>query len=190
MLSGRLQDYNDRWPRDRALEDDLGCWRVAYVKPRNEKALARECQNAGVSYYLPLYEKRARRRDNNKVRKTVLPLFPGYFPFVDDNGGKTKLKQTSRVVDILDIDDQQRFVEDLAQIWRAVNSGAAVEAAPCFEQGQRVRVKQGPLQGLCGTVNRVNPDKPRLVIAVDALHMAVEVEIESDDVESLEAVKK
>ncbi|MDP8246254.1 MAG: transcription termination/antitermination NusG family protein [Candidatus Hinthialibacter antarcticus] len=185
MLSGRLEDYADRWPHDRPIEDDRGKWRVAYVKPRNEKALAIDCQQAGVPYYLPLYVKRKRRNDNNKYRKSVMPLFPGYFPFVDTEDGKSKLQQTNRVVHILDINDQEAFVRDLEQIRHAVNSGMAVDAVPYMEEGQKVRVKEGPLQGLCGIVNRVDANHARLVITVDALKMAVEVELESESVEAL-----
>lgn len=185
MLSGRLEDYADRWPHDRSIEDDRGKWRVAYVKPRNEKALAIDCQLAGVPYYLPLYVKRSRRSDNNKMRKSVLPLFPGYFPFVDDDGGKSKLQQTNRVVHILDIGDQEAFVRDLEQIRRAMNSGVTVETAPYMAQGQKVRVKEGPLQGLTGIVNRVDKNRSRLVITVDALKMAVEVKLESESVEAI-----
>lgn len=185
MLSGRLEDYADRWPQDRSIEDDRGHWRVAYVKPRNEKALAIDCQQAGVPYYLPLYVKRSRRRDNNKTRKSVLPLFPGYFPFVDAEGGKSKLQQTNRVVHIIDIDDQDAFVRDLEQIRHAVNSGLAVEATAYIAEGQKVRVIEGPLQGLTGIVNRVDTNRSRLVITVDALKMAVEVELENESVETI-----
>ncbi len=183
MLSGRLEDYADRWPTDRAIEDDQGAWRVAYLKPRNEKALAIECQQAGVPYYLPLYVKRTRRKDNNKLRKSVMPLFPGYFPFVDAEGGKHKVQQTNRVVHVLDIDDQQAFVQDLEQIRQAVNSGLPVDATSYISEGQTVRVVDGPLQGLSGIVKRVDAGCARLVITVEALKMAVEVELASESVE-------
>ncbi|MBI1388476.1 MAG: hypothetical protein GC154_08510 [bacterium] len=183
MLSANLDEYAMRWPSGRPLEEDLGAWRVAYLKPRNEKALARECQQAGISYYLPLYVKRSRRRDNNKQRKSVMPLFPGYFPFVDRGDESQRLHQTNRVVHILDVSDQDAFVRDLAMVWRAAESGAKLEVTPGFVEGQRVRVQDGPLLGMTGVVESVYRDKPRLIINVEALNLAVKVEIDAESVE-------
>lgn len=171
-----------RWPRERSLEDDLGYWRVAHVRPRNEKALAYDCERTGVGYFLPLYEKRVRRRDNNKPRKSLLPLFSGYLSFVDRNGGKRHIYETNRVVHVLDVIDQESFVRDLAQIWQAVTSGAQLGVVETFGVGQKVRVNGGPLGGLVGVVQEVR-NHLRLLLNMEAFQVAVSVELDSADVE-------
>jgi len=176
--------HNVRWPEGRPLEEDLGYWRVAHVKPRNEKALARDCERIGVGYYLPLYEKRVRRRDNNKLRKSVLPLFSGYLPFVDRDGGRRYLYETNRVVCVLDIANQDGFVRDLARVWQVVGSGAPLGVEEKFAVGQKVRVNGGALRGLVGVIQEVRGHL-RLLLNVEAFQMAVSVDLDCGDVEVL-----
>lgn len=179
-----LGGCNLRWPIGRLLEEDVGYWRVAHVKPRNEKALARDCELRGVGYYLPLYVKRVLRRDNNKPRKSVLPLFPGYLPFVDRDDGKRRIYETNRVVHVLPVADQEGFVRDLTQVWQAVSSGAPLGVVQAFTVGQRVRVKAGPLQGVVGVIEEMR-NHLRLLLNVEAIQMAVSVELDACDVEVL-----
>ena len=66
-----------RYP-ERPIADAEQPWFVAHVKPRMEKAVADDCVRKAIEYYLPMVTKVTRRKDNNKPRKSVLPLFPGY----------------------------------------------------------------------------------------------------------------
>ncbi|MBD3267797.1 hypothetical protein GF373_14095 [bacterium] len=173
-----------RHPLDRAIEMDQGYWRVAYVKPRNEKALAAQCQEMDVGFFLPLYEKRTRRKDTGKFRKSVLPLFPGYFPFVDRENGRLKVLETNRIVNIIDVLDQEQFVHDLSQIWQAALSGAVMEPCQNYAIGSQVRIKEGPMQGLVGTVENTTKAS-RLLLSVEMFNMAVSVELDQISVEKL-----
>ncbi len=163
-----------RFPHDRPLEEDAGYWKIAYLKPRNEKALARECENWGIGYYLPLYLKRVRRRDNNKPRKSILPLFTGYFPFVDRDDAKRKIVESGRIVNFVDVLDQDLFVQDLNQIWQAVQSGQELEPVQPIEVGQRVRIKEGPLQGVKGIVDQAKNAK-HITLRVEMFNLYVKV---------------
>jgi len=69
-----------RYP-DTPIDSAVNRWWVARVKPRMEKACALDFLEQKIEYFLPLYTKVTRRRDNNKPRKSVLPLFPGYICF-------------------------------------------------------------------------------------------------------------
>ena len=173
-----------RWPVGRPLREDIGCWRVAYLKPRNEKALARDCERMEIGFFLPLFEKRKRRDDTNKYRKSILPMFSSYFPYVNREANTRRIKETSRVVNILDVRDQEGFVRDLNQIWQAIASGSSIEKAPAYEAGQKVIVKNGPLQGLAGAIQETTKQR-RLLLNVEAFQMAVSVELDCEDVEPL-----
>lgn len=176
---------NMRYPVERPLADDVGYWKVAYIKPRNEKALARECEQWEIGYYLPLYVKRVRRKDNNKPRKSVLPLFTGYFPFVDRDDAKRKIVESGRVVNFVDVADQELFVHDLNQIWQAVQSGAEIEPVPMLETGQSVRIKEGPLQGLKGIIDQAKSPK-YVVLQVEMFNIFVKVDAGETELEVIE----
>ncbi len=182
LFPSYVKGHTIRWPMDRSLEQDLGCWRVAYTKPRNEKALARDCQRMGVAYFLPLYEKRSRRRDNNKPRKSIVPLFSSYLPFVDRDEGKYKLCETGRLVHVLPVLDQEGFVRDMAQVWQAVTSGAPLDLVQTIAVGQKLRIRTGPMEGAVGVVRQVR-GRYRLLLNVEMFQMAVSVELDRSDVE-------
>jgi transcription antitermination factor NusG len=155
----------------RAIGEAVGPWWVAKVKPRMEKALAFDFVKNNVEYYLPMYVKVARRKDNNKPRKSVIPLFPGYICFAMETPRNIFI--TGRVVNIVEIRNQQRFIGELTQIYTALEAGIPLE--PCeysFEPGNAVVVHRGPLRGVRGVISRIS-DQYKLILSVDCLGSAV-----------------
>ncbi|MFB3788883.1 MAG: transcription termination/antitermination NusG family protein [bacterium] len=184
-MNVRATSCNRRWPPGRTLEADLGYWKLARIRSRNEKALARDCEAAGIAFYLPLYIKRTRRRDNNKPRQSLLPLFPGYFPFVAREDHQRLLLETGRVVQIMEIPDQRRFADNLRQIWNTLESGTAILGVEPIAPGQNVRIKEGPLAGMTGIVKEVR-GQHCLLLAVEAFQMAVCVQTGRLEVEVIQ----
>lgn len=166
-----------RFPEGRSLEADLGAWRLAYVKSRQEKALAQELRQGGVSYYLPLVEKRTRRKDNGKLRKSLLALFPGYLAFADYGEIPDQVFDAGRVTSVLPIADQTLFVTEMGQIQRLLGSGAELEVMPGFLVGQAVLVKRGPLQGLRGIVTAAKGGM-RLAVQVQLFQRTVLADVD------------
>jgi len=72
-------------------------WWVAYVRSRQEKALARHLAGHGVGFYLPQAEKRTRRAGRTFV--SSLPLFPGYLFY--RGTAEARRKQYQRVLDLI-----------------------------------------------------------------------------------------
>lgn len=180
------QDENPpaRYPPGQPLEADLGTWRVARVKSRQEKALAHDLLRQGISYYLPLYEKRRRRRDNHKIRKTILPLFPGYVAFALPGSDCSAIYGTRRVTKIIEVAEQALFVKEMAQIRQALEAGVPVALVARLQTGQKVRIREGPLQGLEGEVVRQR-DMTRFVIRVHLFRQAVALEIDEAYLETM-----
>jgi len=140
-------------------------WWVAKLKPRQEKAFAADLITHDIEYYLPMYVKAVRRLDNNKLRKSVLPLFPGYISFAQDT--PHNIFRGGRVVSVLEVRDQERFVRQLGQIYEALEAGAVLDPlVERFEPGERVRVRSGPLRGIEGVVSVVRGERS-LVLEVE-----------------------
>jgi transcription antitermination factor NusG len=160
-----------RFP-ERPIADAQGLWWVAKVKPRQEKALAFDFIKSETEYYLPLITKVTRRKDNNKPRKSVLPLFAGYISFCAPQTGATGIYKTGRVVSIIEIRYQKRFSEELSQIYQALSSGVPLEPVEAaYPPGTPVYVHAGPLRGVQGIITRVQ-DSQRLVLSVTGLGQA------------------
>jgi hypothetical protein len=155
-------------------------WRVAYVRSRQEKELARLLLRQEVPFYLPLAEKHVRRAGRRFV--SFLPLFPGYLFFRGARGSapeRMPWRWDDLVVSLLEVPDQPRLDQELRALWRLQESGAAVVAFPYLGPGDAVEVVEGPFRGLSGTVLR-EKGRTRLVVSVSFLRQSVAAELERE----------
>jgi transcription antitermination factor NusG len=157
-------------------------WWVAKVKPRQEKACAFDLLRGQIEYYLPLYTKVVRRRDNNKPRKSVLPLFPGYISFSQDV--PEGIYTGGRIVSIIEVRNQRRFIDEMTQVYLALEAGAKLEPLrESYDPGTRVRVRRGPMRGIEGSIVQVRGEH-LLVLSVEQFGRA-SVTIDSSLVEPM-----
>jgi transcription antitermination factor NusG len=167
-----------RYP-ERSIDLADSRWWIAKVKPRQEKQLAFDFINNGVEYYLPIYKKVTFRPGTNKKRVFDVPLFPGYICFAQDI--PQKIFVTGRVVNLIEVKNQKKFMSELGAIYFALEHGVCVEPLEdTFTVESKVEVVSGPLKGLCGIVASIRNSK-QLVVEVDNLGSAV-VQIDMCDV--------
>ena len=93
-------------------------WHAAYTKPRREKALAWNLHNMGINYYLPLVRKR--QKSEKRLRRSYIPLFPGYLFFIGDAEDRQAVWKTDRIVRIIDVSCQNQLIKELNIIHKAV----------------------------------------------------------------------
>jgi hypothetical protein len=170
----------------RPIREAEARWWIAKVKPRQEKALAWDLYSQGMEYYLPMYMKITRRRDNNKPRKSVVCLFQGYLCYCAPRGRERDIFRTGRVVNLVEVRNQRRFVEELDQVYHALELGIAVEPLTTAENlipGTRIRVESGPMRGVTGSVIRVQ-GAHKLILSVEGLGRAA-VAIEASRVKPI-----
>jgi transcription antitermination factor NusG len=171
-----MRKVNDNPPArfpDRAIGEAAHPWFVAHVKPRQEKAFADDCCRLAIEYYLPMVTQVTRRKDNNKPRKSILPLFPGYVSFAGTQETHFKLYATGRIATIIAVKHQKKFIAELSQIYSLLENGVPLE--PCeipFSKGAEVRVEAGPLKGIEGVVMS-SKNQHKLVLSVEGLGQAV-----------------
>ncbi len=159
-----------RYP-ERQISESEGQWYIAKVKSRQEKALAFDLIKMKIEYYLPMYTKVTRRRDNNKPRKSILCLFPGYVSFCIKESIETDLYATNRVVTLVKINNQKLFIKQLDQVYKAYNLGVQLKPVVDMKDlalGKQVQVICGPMRGLQGTISKVQKSH-KLILSVDSL---------------------
>jgi len=158
-----------RYP-DRDFSESTKPWWVVKLKPRQEKACAFDFIEEGIEYYLPLYTKVTRRRDNNKPRKSILPLFPGYICFTADRSHD--VYSSKRMVRLIEIQNQKKFIRELSQIRQILENNLPIQPLnESFSPGEEVLVKYGPLKGITGTIQTVMGER-KLILSVEALGSA------------------
>jgi transcription antitermination factor NusG len=154
--------------------DSNRCWWAVYTKPRQEKSLARQLVQLEVPFFLPLIAK-TNLIKGRKV-KSFLPLFSSYLFMYGTEQERASAFGTDRILQTLQVPDQDKMTVDLQNVHRAIENGEALSVEARLQPGQRVRVKTGALMGVEGEVlSRRGED--RLVIAVRFLQQGVSIVI-------------
>jgi transcription antitermination factor NusG len=155
-------------------------WFVAHTKPRCEKKLVRYCQREDISATLPCY-----RAAHKYRRKTVVfdkPLFPGYVFLRISNQQRGKVYQSDCLANLLEVIDQEHFFQQLSEILCALETGLEIRLAPAIGKGMRVKIKNGPLQGIDGWVEQ-RYGMSIVLLRLDFIGQAAAVKVEATDLE-------
>jgi transcription antitermination factor NusG len=178
-----LKAEPDLHPEDLFTRPDDGSpWWVAYVRSRQEKALARHLREQGVRHYLPQSEKRVRRAGRSFV--SHLPLFPGYLFFRGAAADRLSAVRSNLIVHILDVEDGPTLASELRELWRLQQQGLPLVPHAWVGPGDEVRITDGPLRGWTGTVLR-EKGSLRLIVSVSFLRQSVAAELDRDSIAPL-----
>ena len=150
-------------------------WWVLHTRPRQEKSLARQLHAGGISYYLPLVQKRLRIR--NRTLTSHHPLFGGYLFLLADPEERIKALATQRIVRSIQVSDQNQLWCDLAQIHRLIHSGVPIVPEDRLSPGTLVEIRSGPLAGLRGKIQAC-ASRRRFVVEVNFIHRGAAVLLE------------
>lgn len=128
-------------------------WYLVYSKPRAETQARLNLTRQGFTTYLPLVRQTRRQRGRRVVR--VEPLFPRYLfvqldPQVDN---WSPIRSTLGVSNLVRFGGEAVPVpDDLVEVLLARGDEQGIHLLPPLEftQGERVRVKEGPLMGYEG----------------------------------------
>jgi len=150
-------------------------WRVAHVRSRQEKALARFLLRHQVPFYAPQVERTTLRAGRRFV--SYLPLFPGYVFFRGPAEAREVVWRSDVAVRILEVEDQPLLGRELHQIRRLQEAGASLTPVDELVPGDAVEIREGAFQGYVGIVER-HGRASRLVVSVSLLRKSVAVEFD------------
>ncbi len=155
-------------------------WFVAHTRPRCEKKLLQFCQREAIEARLPCY--RSAHRYRGKVAVFNKPLFPGYVFIQMPKERRNTLLQSDHVANLLDVTDQDLFVRQLEDILRALETDLEIQLAPTIGEGMKVKIKNGPLRGVEGWVEK-RRGMSTVLIRLDFISQAAAVKLEATDLE-------
>ncbi|MEI7450985.1 MAG: transcription termination/antitermination NusG family protein [Desulfomonile sp.] len=166
-----------RYPYERPIEEDLGSWWVLHVKPNCEKLVATYLMHRDISFYLPLYNRKERVGYFQRIRTTEVPIFRGYLCFALEREQHNLLYDTKKLVRIIKVTDQERFVQELQSVDKALRSDQNLTLRPGLVPGARVMILSGPLQGAEGVVVRRRRET-QLAVSVTMFNQSVLVKLD------------
>jgi transcription antitermination factor NusG len=162
------------------LDENVTCapdsrWWVLYTRARQEKAISRDLLNFQIPFYLPLIKKTSVRQGRKKT--SYVPLFSGYVFLQATEQQRIASLTTNRISRIIPVDDAGQLLHDLRQLRQLIASNIPLTIESRLEAGDRVRVRQGPLMGMEGTV-LTRRHATRLLVSVNFLQQGASVEID------------
>jgi transcription antitermination factor NusG len=160
-------------------------WFALHVRARHEFQVWERLITKGIEAFLPTVERLRKWKDRKKIIN--FPLFPGYL-FVhipktaQDILSVLKIKGVVRLLGSEPGSPESIPDEQVISLKRLIESKENLDQYPYLKEGQRVRIKFGPLAGVEGIlVKRL--DKHILVLSVDILRQGVALKIEASEVE-------
>ncbi len=157
-------------------------WFACHTKPRCEKKFAGLLTREGLEHYLAVVESVRRYGSQRKV--FTKPLFPGYVFARLTPEKKTRIYQQDLLVHALIVGNESLFLRQLADVKAICASGIVAMLHPLLKRGTRVRVSDGPLQGLEGFVDdTANPSG--IVVSVDVLQQGLLVRLPLESLQPL-----
>jgi transcription antitermination factor NusG len=158
-------------------------WYAAYTRANHERRVADQLLERGVESFLPQYES-VRKWKDRRVR-LQMPLFAGYVFVHLALQNRLKVLQVPGVAYLVGFAGRPVAVpeEEFAKIRGLLKNGLRAEPHPYLTVGRRVRVINGPLQGLEGVLLR-RKNKTRFVLSFELIMRSVAVEIDEADVEA------
>jgi transcription antitermination factor NusG len=156
-------------------------WFALVVKSRHEKAVAGLLKEKGFDSWVPTEKKT--HRYQSAIKTSDIPLFPGYVFCRFDGTIRLPVLSTPGVVHVVSAGSHLLPVDDIeiTSLRTAVERNAPLCPSVFLEGGSRVRIAEGPFEGVTGVV--VKSCRPfRLMLSVTLLQRAVLLEIDADNV--------
>jgi len=154
-------------------------WFVFYTKSRQEKKIFDFLTKRGYEVFLPL--QKVMRQWSDRKKKVEVPLFNSYL-FVHDTEDKIPtILQTPGIAWNIRHNDHPAVLHprELDTIQRFLSSGLFIETGSMetFTQGDAVKIIDGPLKGLIGTVERTAADN-KFSVSLESIGHSIKVTID------------
>lgn len=160
-------------------------WLAVHTRSRHEFLVKDQLERCGVETFLPIVEKLRRWKDRKK--KVLFPLFSGYLFVHIERSHQSVLTvlKTKGVVRILgNMDNELLSVPDeqIDVLKRLVNEKTELDPYPYLREGERVRIKYGPLTGVEGILVQKS-GQHKVIISVDLIQQSAAMSINIVDIE-------
>jgi transcription antitermination factor NusG len=154
-------------------------WFAVQTKPRHEKRVAAELEEKGVVAFLPLLSEVHQWSD--RKRQVELPLFMTYV-FVRIGGDRSiraRILQTTGVFCFVGVRGMGVPIPDeqIETVQTIVREKIPYSAYPFLNVGQKVRVRGGSLDGICGVLSAINNDRS-LIVSIDSIQRSLAIRID------------
>ncbi len=157
-------------------------WYAVFTAPQNEKSAVKHLGLRAIESFLPTYESVRIWKNRQRVR-LQLPLFPCYVFACIDNHERASVLAAPGVLRIIGNGRKPLPIADtMIEFLRSDLCISKIEPYQELVLGQKVRIRNGPMQGVQGVLVRKN-NCLRFVITIDLINQHAAVEIDAGNLE-------
>jgi transcription antitermination factor NusG len=156
-------------------------WVALVVRPRAERKIQTGLTNLGVESFVA---RQGVRRSWSKRTKTIEQnLFPGYMFCRSDFSQRLPVLNLAGVQGVVSFNRSPASIPDseISALRRTIECNSPLTPWPYLKAGQRVRITEGALAGIEGTLVR-DSTAWRVVMSVNALERSVAVQLDREAV--------
>lgn len=189
---GQIVDYIERQQEEVVITSRYRRWHVLLIEPQQERRVAVYLTAYRFKVYLPTIPYRTTRGCRRVKVEVERPMFPGYLfirfdPDLDDGKRRQRIDIAQGVREFMKLDGEHAIISE-ADLLRVEQEEkyqhdptrrAAVRFG--YDQGEMVRVTDGPFQGFNGTIGQLD-DRGRIKVLLSLLGRAVPTEMTVDDI--------
>jgi transcription antitermination factor NusG len=161
-------------------------WFAVRTRPRHEKVVSQQFETIGLEAFLPVCGQVRNWSDRRKV--VEFPIFPGYVFVRTSHAPQARVLvfKARGVLGFVGPNNQPAAIpaEQIEAVRSLTHAQVRCYPHPYLTIGQRVRIRNGSLQGLEGILIRVANDHS-LIVSVDLVHRSVAIRLEGYEVSSL-----
>jgi transcription antitermination factor NusG len=162
-------------------QNNIRNWFALYTKPRHEFKVAENLELVNIEYYLPTITRLKQWSDRKK--KVTEPLIHGYiFVYVDTKERILALQQNG-IVRCISFNGHPAVVPDwqIENLKRMLSHESEFIISEVIKAGTRVKVIEGPFQGVIGVVNYSQSGKT-ISISLDLLKRSITAVLPAESV--------
>lgn len=157
-------------------------WFATFTLPQNEKSVVRHLDLRNVESFLPTYDAVRVWRNRQRV-KVTLPLFPTYLFVRIHRNERSRVLECPGVLHIVGTPREPLPLSDAEiDFLRAGVQQNRVEPFRELVVGERVRIKQGMMKGVEGTLVRKSASL-RFVLTLQMINQHASIEVNAEDME-------
>ncbi len=162
-------------------------WFALYTKSLNEKKVYVELQHLGIEVYLPMVTKW--RQWSDRKKKIDVPLFRSYIFVKVSELEYFKVLNTPGVVRFITFEGKAVAIPEnqiiaIRQYLNEFDEISEEEEEMKLQEGQLVRIKTGPMEGLIGKMLKYK-NKMRLMINIESIGHVITLNIQRSKVEPI-----
>lgn len=153
-------------------------WYAVYTKPKQENTVADSLQNAGIEVFNPKLKQR--KYLHGVYRDMIGPFFPCYiFARFEPITFSWMIRYTRGVRKIVGGDSPWPVSDEVIDLIKSHGEdGIITIKPPDLRCGDKVTIKDGPLQGLIGIFEKEIGGEERIVLLLTAIEYQARVVIE------------